>query len=355
MERLPSRYGLHRRSQLTVAEIDMAKIRTHRDQNLVVVSTPEFEVTARVQELPAITVNGCQFEILAYIALPDNSCRVITGLDSRPTSKILSTRIRAQGVKVICARIMGQTNTAIINSEGLKVPYYVYFRGAKYRCLPHQPREQICTACLGLGHRVDICPHPEENKFCRCGKPGKNRPRARLQRKMCQLWWVASSHRPKVSGRQRGQLNKAHVRRHQLNRLPPVQRKPLPVLLRPRQKSSAPSTKVAHPQPRLRPSHAPLARVEFASMKDPTPAEAAAMEQGQAPNPKKRNRNPPELPGQPPAVPAAELSDSSEPASEVRLKEPPPFKPTPFVKPPPEPSPTQPIPFKPTPSLTPPP
>ncbi|KAG0430933.1 hypothetical protein HPB47_022262 [Ixodes persulcatus] len=122
-------------AQLTAAEIDTVKIHIRRDQNLVVVSTPEPEVAVRVQELPAITINGCQYEILAYSALPDNSCRgVITGLDSKPTSEILSTRIRAQGVKVLCARMMGQTNTAIINFEGLKVPYYEYFRGAEYRC-----------------------------------------------------------------------------------------------------------------------------------------------------------------------------------------------------------------------------
>ncbi|KAG0423246.1 hypothetical protein HPB47_000965 [Ixodes persulcatus] len=152
-------------AQLTAAEIDTVRIRIRRDLNLVVASTPEPEVAVRVQELPAITINGRQYEILAYIALPDNSCRgVITGLDSRPTSEILSTRIRAQGVNVLCARMMGQTNTAIINFEGLKVPYYVYFRVAEYRCLPHRPGEQICNACLGLGHRVMFAPIPRRTK-----------------------------------------------------------------------------------------------------------------------------------------------------------------------------------------------
>ncbi|KAM7285602.1 hypothetical protein ISCGN_032496 [Ixodes scapularis] len=331
-------------AQLTAAEIDTVKIRIRRDQNLVVVSTPEPEVAVRVQELPAITINGRQYEILAYIALPDNSCRgVIMGLDSRPTSEILSTRIRAQGVKVLCARMMGQTNTAIINFEGLKVPYYVYFRGAEYRCLPHRPREQICTACLGLGHRVDVCPHPEENKCCRCGKPGTADQEHDCNEKCVNCGGSHPATDPKCPARQRGPLNKAHVRR-QLNRQTPVQRRPLTGLLGPRQKPSAASTKVDHPQPRPRPSHNPMVREEFASITDPTPAEAAAMEQGPAPNPKKRNRNPPESPGQPPAVPAAELSDPSEPASKVRLTEPHPFKPTPSLTPPPstppEPSPT---------------
>ncbi|KAG0412961.1 hypothetical protein HPB47_009894 [Ixodes persulcatus] len=304
-------------AQLTAAEIDTVKIRIRRDQNLVVVSTPEPEVAVRVQELPAITINGRQYEILAYIALPDNSCRgVITGLDSRPTSEILSTRIRAQGAKVLCARMMGQTNMAIINFEGLKVPYYVYFRGAEYRCLPHRPREQICTACLGLGHRVDVCPHPEENKCCRYGKPGTADQEHDCNEKCVNCGGSHPATDSKCPARQWGPLNKAHVRR-QLNRQPPVQRRPLTGLLGPRQKPSAPSTKVEHPQPRPQPSHNPMARVEFASITDPTPAEAAAMEQGPAPNPKKRNRNPPELPGQPPAVQAAELSDPSEPASKA--------------------------------------
>ncbi|KAM7290001.1 hypothetical protein ISCGN_030129 [Ixodes scapularis] len=266
-------------AQLTAAEIDTVKIRIRRDQNLVVVSTPEPEVAVRVQELPAITISGRQYEILAYIALPDNSCRGV---------------------------IMG-------------------------------------TACLGLGHRVDVCQHPEENKCCRCGKPGTADQEHDCNEKCVNCGGSHPASDPKCPARQQGPLNKAHVRR-QLNRQPPVQRRPLTGLLGPRQKPSAASTKVEHPQPRPRPSHNPMAREEFASITDPTPAEAAAMEQGPAPNPKKRNQNPPESPGQPPGVPAAELSDSSEPASKVRLTEPHPFKPTPSLTPPPstpsEPSPT---------------
>ncbi|KAG0432070.1 hypothetical protein HPB47_021195 [Ixodes persulcatus] len=42
-------------------DIDKVKIRIRRDQNLVVVSTPEPEVAVTVQELPAITINGRQY------------------------------------------------------------------------------------------------------------------------------------------------------------------------------------------------------------------------------------------------------------------------------------------------------
>ncbi|EEC12957.1 hypothetical protein IscW_ISCW024587, partial [Ixodes scapularis] len=34
---------------------------------------------------------------------------------------------------------------------------------------PYFPKEQVCDVCLGLGHRRDVCPYPEQNKCSTCG------------------------------------------------------------------------------------------------------------------------------------------------------------------------------------------
>ncbi|CAN8026174.1 unnamed protein product, partial [Ixodes persulcatus] len=68
--------------------------------------------------------------------------------------------------------MMGQTNTAVITFEGIRVPRFVYLSGGEYPCRPYQPRQQVCGVCLGLGHRTDVCPQPEQSRCTTCGAPG---------------------------------------------------------------------------------------------------------------------------------------------------------------------------------------
>ncbi|KAG0432148.1 hypothetical protein HPB47_021118 [Ixodes persulcatus] len=70
-------------AQLSAAEMAQATIRIRRDQNLVVVSTPNMESSTRVQQISALTLGTKQYEVTAYLAVPDNSCRgVISGVET---------------------------------------------------------------------------------------------------------------------------------------------------------------------------------------------------------------------------------------------------------------------------------
>lgn len=60
---------------------------------------------------------------------------------------------------------MGKTNSAIIVFEGRRVPYYVYYRGAEYRCFLYKKKHEVCAACGQIGHWVDVCPRPDK-RYC---------------------------------------------------------------------------------------------------------------------------------------------------------------------------------------------
>ncbi|KAG0432502.1 hypothetical protein HPB47_020784 [Ixodes persulcatus] len=160
-------------AQLSAAEMAQATIRIRRDQNLVVVSTPNMESSIRVQQISALTLGTKQYEVTAYLAVPDNSCRgVISGVETRPTAEELTENLRATGINILYARMMGQTNTAVITFEGIRVPRFVYLSGGEYPCRLYQPRQQVCGVCLGLGQRTDVCPQPEQSRCTTCGAPG---------------------------------------------------------------------------------------------------------------------------------------------------------------------------------------
>ncbi|KAG0423031.1 hypothetical protein HPB47_001179 [Ixodes persulcatus] len=77
----------------------------------------------------------------------------------------------ARETDIVFARMMGRINTAIVTFEGLSVPRFICHDGGEYRCYTHRPKQQVCGACLEVGHWVDVCPHPERSRCRTCGKP----------------------------------------------------------------------------------------------------------------------------------------------------------------------------------------
>ncbi|CAN8017267.1 unnamed protein product, partial [Ixodes persulcatus] len=126
-------------------------------------------------QISALTFGTKQCEVTAYLAVPDNSCRgVISGVETRPTAEELTESLRATGINILYARMMGQTNTAVITFSGIKVPCFVYLSGGEYPCRPYQPRQQVCGVYLGLGHRTDVCPQPEQSRcILRAARPAE--------------------------------------------------------------------------------------------------------------------------------------------------------------------------------------
>ncbi|EEC18982.1 hypothetical protein IscW_ISCW014252 [Ixodes scapularis] len=121
----------------------------------------------------ALTFGTKEYEVTAYLAVPDNACKgVISGVETRPTAEVLTENLRSTGINILYARMMGQTNTAVITFKGIKVPRFVYLSGGEYPCRPYQLRQQVCGVCLGLGHRTDVCPQPEQSRCTTCGAPG---------------------------------------------------------------------------------------------------------------------------------------------------------------------------------------
>ncbi|KAG0445288.1 hypothetical protein HPB47_017292, partial [Ixodes persulcatus] len=68
---------------------------------------------------------------------------------------------------ILHARRMGKTRSAVMIFEGTRVPHYVYYRGAEYRCL-HYKEHETGNTCGQLRHRADIRPSPN-NKCSGCG------------------------------------------------------------------------------------------------------------------------------------------------------------------------------------------
>ncbi|KAH9374368.1 hypothetical protein HPB48_008724 [Haemaphysalis longicornis] len=133
---------------------------------------------------------------------------------------------------------MGKTNSLIIVFEGQRVPYFVYYRGAEYRCFLHNKKYEVCATCSTVGHRMEVCPHanrqccktcalpnPPDNHACeiKCAICGKDHPTGdkkyhryrnpfvlrQRQRSRQQRDQRGPQHPSDVSDRQQGTFNSA--------------------------------------------------------------------------------------------------------------------------------------------------
>ncbi|KAH9378899.1 hypothetical protein HPB48_018249 [Haemaphysalis longicornis] len=54
--------------------------------------------------------------------------------------------------------------------NGTRVPFWVRYRAATYRCKPFRRKTEACMACWQPGHRQDVCPSTQIAQRCpKCG------------------------------------------------------------------------------------------------------------------------------------------------------------------------------------------
>ncbi|KAH7964416.1 hypothetical protein HPB51_027357 [Rhipicephalus microplus] len=108
------------------------------------------------------------YPITTYFAAPDNSCKVIVpGLVPGMPSSTLVDELLTPGTQILQARMMGQTNVALVTFEGLKVPRYVRFYGAELLLLPSSPsptglQDYVTGSVIGL----TTVPHATRAYLC---------------------------------------------------------------------------------------------------------------------------------------------------------------------------------------------
>ncbi|KAG0416730.1 hypothetical protein HPB47_006176 [Ixodes persulcatus] len=193
------------------------KTRLRKDQNLAVVSTPSVDTLERHCNISSIALGEKQFRVKPYAAMPGDSCKgVISGLTSRPSYEWLTEELNARNSNyiVLNARMMGSTTSAIITFHGLRVPRLVYIDGGEFECRVYRPKKQVCTKCLGLGHREDVCPQPEKQRCPKCGTEGSAMESHECEAKCVNCCGAHPATDPRCPARQRAPYNKSRVQKY---------------------------------------------------------------------------------------------------------------------------------------------
>ncbi|KAL1417583.1 hypothetical protein MTO96_006137 [Rhipicephalus appendiculatus] len=155
--------GLTRDDQLTICP--------NLTQNIVVVSTPESATAERLRRIKEIQIEGKTHEVNAYVSAPDDTAKgIIRNVPLKYTQEyLLEALVTNRNPSLIHAKRLGSTTTIILLFNGYRVPTWVYFKSTITRVSLYKKQIDFCKECGRLGHRLDVCPRPEEKLCTGCG------------------------------------------------------------------------------------------------------------------------------------------------------------------------------------------
>ncbi|KAH7934423.1 hypothetical protein HPB51_029191 [Rhipicephalus microplus] len=146
-------------------------LRINMRQNTMIMSTPSLANAKEYSNIKEIMINDKSYATAAYVTAPENTSKgVIYGIPKYDNQEdIEKSLVNQRNPTILHARRMGLTDSVVIVFEGLFVPYFVYYRGAEYRCFLYKKQYETCTTCGRIGHRADVCPQPDSKKCRGCG------------------------------------------------------------------------------------------------------------------------------------------------------------------------------------------
>ncbi|KAG0422622.1 hypothetical protein HPB47_001561 [Ixodes persulcatus] len=146
-------------------------LRINPAKNIIVASTPSMEHASDYTTVKELHFGEKSYSVTAYVTPPLDTIKgIIHDIPEYDSGEdITRSLIYKKNTTILQARRMRRTNSAIIVFEGTKVPYYVCYRGAEYRCFIHKKRHELCDGCGRLGHRTDVCPAPDKKSCKICG------------------------------------------------------------------------------------------------------------------------------------------------------------------------------------------
>ncbi|KAM7282021.1 hypothetical protein ISCGN_002179 [Ixodes scapularis] len=144
-------------------------VQIQASQNLIVAGTPEENCALALSEISTIQLRAATHEILPYLkSLSGTKRGMIHGLDPGTTTDLLPHILAYNSARILHARMLGNSTSAVVTFEGIHVPFYIKAYVLFARCRPYRQTVQCCSLCGELGHRQNVFPNPDTTMCAQC-------------------------------------------------------------------------------------------------------------------------------------------------------------------------------------------
>lgn len=140
-------------------------------QNIIVVSTATRQNVDRYVRINKIVIGGNAYGVSAYETVPHGMVKgVIRGIPLEDTVKVINENVVNEfNPTAVEANRISNTRSVVIAFYSNKVPNYVRYGQNLMRCSLYRKQIDVCYRCGRVGHRMDVCPNPND-RICRgCG------------------------------------------------------------------------------------------------------------------------------------------------------------------------------------------
>lgn len=163
------------------------QVRIQKTSNFLLISTPSEDRANKYASVNSLTIREKSYEVVAHVSAPNNTVAgVIFNILEEDTPEQVRDSICNfnPDLRILEAKRLNTSNMAQILFDGTKVPFWIRYRSATYRCKPFRRKTEACSLCWQSGHRQDVCPTAQPSPRCpRCGTV--NPPEGHLCNPLC--------------------------------------------------------------------------------------------------------------------------------------------------------------------------
>ncbi|KAH6943009.1 hypothetical protein HPB50_013700 [Hyalomma asiaticum] len=139
-------------------------------QNIIVVSTQDVNTANLLSREFSLKTSQGDLPMIGHAKISGEVCRGVITVHEQETSTSLKTKIHWRGGNIAFMRKLGKTSVALLTFEGHKVPRFVHYNSVITPVREYKRTIPACYRCGTVGHRVELCPHPNDQRCGHCGQ-----------------------------------------------------------------------------------------------------------------------------------------------------------------------------------------
>ncbi|CAN8021060.1 unnamed protein product, partial [Ixodes persulcatus] len=141
-----------------------------RDQNIIIVHTPDIEAADRLIGDFAVNTEKDSIPLQGYLRQDGgNTCHGVIVVRNTDTTETLQHRVCWRAGTIVEIRKFGTSNKARITFAGKEKPRYVHYDNMVVSVQNYYKTIPACGQCGAVGHRADACPTLQPNTCGLCG------------------------------------------------------------------------------------------------------------------------------------------------------------------------------------------